>query len=174
DMTEAQKAKGEDAESRPSKPYAAPDRGYGHSGWPAGSVAAGAGEMYCNWLSEKTHKKYRLPTEKEWAYACSGGEGQQLLDVAWVKDNAENKAHKVGTKRPNAFGLYDMLGNVGEWVVINEEKALLAGGSFKLKAADVSCNTRQERDDDWQESDPQIPKSIWWLSDGPFAGFRIV
>jgi len=62
--------------------------------------------------------KYRLPTEAEWEYAARAGTAQNpaLDDVAWYAANSEDETHPVGTKKPNAWGLYDMLGNVREWV----------------------------------------------------------
>jgi formylglycine-generating enzyme required for sulfatase activity len=181
DMSDKDKAAGVDAKSRPSRPYGAPDHGYGHHNYPAIHITRYAAEQYCQWLSKKTGKTYRLPTEAEWTYAArAGGDGkvEDLDKVAWYWDNADDKTHPVGKKAPNAWGLYDMLGNVAEYVTIPDEpkdaKPTACGGSYDEKAENVSVEARKTQDPTWNSTDPQNPKSKWWLSDGPFVGFRIV
>jgi formylglycine-generating enzyme required for sulfatase activity len=171
-----------DGISRPSKPYGAPDLGFGHEGFAAMHITYHAATNCCKWLSKKTGKNYRLPTEAEWEYACRAGqlpagpiEDTELLGkLAWYFDNAENATHKCGTKEPNAWGICDMLGNVGEWCTDPGHKPALRGGSYQEEAPDVNPAARRLQKPSWQMADPQIPKSKWWLSDGPFAGFRVV
>jgi formylglycine-generating enzyme required for sulfatase activity len=81
-------------------------------------------EAYCQWLSDVEGKSYRLPTESEWEYACRAGSSTAYCFgkfefrfgwYAWYLSNSGNRTHPVGQKKPNAWGLYDMHGNVGEW-----------------------------------------------------------
>ncbi|GBC98142.1 Serine/threonine-protein kinase pkn1 [bacterium HR17] len=171
-----------DAVARPSRPYGAPDRGWGHSGYPALSMTYHAAQQYCRWLSLKTGKKFRLPTEAEWEYACRANElpsgpirDKAWLDVhAWYADNAEGKTHPVGKKRPNTLGLYDMLGNVAEWCQSLDGRPVVCGGSFKDPAEKVHPAAREFPSPEWNATDPQFPKSQWWHPDAPFVGFRVL
>jgi len=86
---------------------------------PVEEVSWNEAKEFCQKLSRQTSKNYRLPTEAEWEYACragtTGAYAGTLDEMGWYKDNSGGKKHAVGQKKPNAFGLYDMHGNVWEW-----------------------------------------------------------
>jgi len=106
---------------------------------PAENVSWNDAIHFCNQLSQKTglteyysfgsdakdvtinllSNGYRLPSEAEWEYACRAGTIEviygEIDNIAWYKENSDGKTHDVGKKEPNAWGLYDMLGNVWEW-----------------------------------------------------------
>jgi formylglycine-generating enzyme required for sulfatase activity len=171
---------GGDATARPSRPYGAPDYGWGHHGFPTMSVAREAAEAFCAWLSTRTGRRYRLPTEAEWVHAAILGAGAATLaatqqeDLAWHVANASERTHGIATKRADRLGLHDMFGNVAEWVVTRDGRRVVRGGSFRDPMGEVGPGARAVQDESWNERDPQIPKSRWWLSDAPFVGFRIV
>jgi len=196
-----------DAVSRPTPPYVPMDFGMGLEGFPAISMTEFAAKHYTKWLSMKTGRFYRLPTEAEWEYACRAGassaysfgdDAKQLGDYAWSYDNSEGRYHKVKQKKPNAWGLYDMHGNVAEWCIDqHDDGAFLRAFTGKLANNPVNWPTKQyprvvrggSWDDDpdrlrcaarrgsaagWKVQDPQLPKSIWYLTDAKFVGFRVV
>ncbi|MFO0855735.1 MAG: SUMF1/EgtB/PvdO family nonheme iron enzyme [Phycisphaerales bacterium] len=166
-----------DAVTRPTKPYLPPDRGFGHEGYAAITMSFHNAKEFCNWLSKrsKNGRVFRLPTEAEWQHA-SGGDVYvgNLTDYAWFSDNANDGPHPVGQKKANKFGLYDMLGNVQEWCVGPDGTGVTRGGSYRDSAEKINTTHREPANRAWNASDPQVPKSKWWLADGPFVGFRIV
>jgi formylglycine-generating enzyme required for sulfatase activity len=173
-----------DAATRPTKPYLPPDRGYGHEGYAAISVAYQNAQKFCEWLSKKSGRTYRLPTEAEWEHAARAGtttkyffgdDPAKLTDFAWFNANSENKPHPVGTKKPNPWGLHDILGNVQEWVVGKDGKPTTKGGSYRDGPEKLEITARAPKQEkSWNATDPNVPKSPWWLSDGPHVGFRVV
>jgi formylglycine-generating enzyme required for sulfatase activity len=192
-----------DAVSRPTRPYVEMSFGMGINGYPAISMTQHAANKYAEWLSAKTGHFYRLPTEAEWEYACRAGtqtafpwgdDASKLSEYAWFNDNADGKYQKVATKKPNPWGLYDMLGNVMEWTLdqyapypasdkpVNEPwvKATkpyphaVRGGSWADDAEKCRCGARVASDPTWKQQDPQLPKSIWYHTDAQGLGFRLV
>lgn len=172
-----------DALSRPSKPYVPPDRGFGHDGYPAIGMTRQAAEGFCEWLALITDLEVRLPTQHEWIYLASAGSEspyccdvtmETLDDVAWYADNSEHTTHPVAQKRPNAFGLYDIHGNAAEWVITDTRKPYAMGGGYRDSAEDSTTTSSQRQVSSWNQSDPQIPKSQWWLADCSWVGFRFV
>ena len=186
DLAKPQHLEAIEARTRPSIPWCPSiNEADGH---PAVSITPAAAALYCTWLSDQTGRHFRLPTESEWEYACrAGGPPRVNLDaktldaMAWYRDNSatddepDGETHPVGKKQPNPWGLYDMLGNAAEWVDKGGEKTpFVKGGSFRSKREDVGSAARSYSSPRWQRRDPQEPKSTWWLSDAPFAGFRVV
>lgn len=169
-----------DAVARPTRPYGAPDYGYGHAGYPVISIARGGAEAFCAWLSARTGKRYRLPTEAEWALAAQHATGGRPMSearrdaLAWHAGNAGGTTHPVGSRAADALGLHDLFGNAAEWVMNEHGRPVVRGGSFRDAAAAVGPDARMEQARSWNERDPQIPQSRWWLSDAPFVGVRIV
>jgi formylglycine-generating enzyme required for sulfatase activity len=190
-----------DALSRPTAPHLEMSFGRGNNGFPAISMTQHAANKFAQWLSAKTGEFYRLPTEAEWEYACrAGGDPapKPLDEYAWYKKNSPQGAfssgtyHAVGTKKPNAWGLYDILGNVMEWTAdqyapysaaaqqnptVPSKTAYphaVRGGSWNDDEAAVTCTARVKTDASWKRQDPQLPKSVWYMTDAQWLGFRLV
>ena len=193
-----------DAVSGPTPVYGDMTMGYGEK-HPAMGMTWHNAMNFCQWLSKKTGKTYRLPTEAEWEYACRAGstcafgitdKPDSMKDVAWYEDTADFETSEVGKKKPNAWGLYDMFGNVREWVydfysptaykeaarqtpAVNpkgpkEGKVHVArGGDYSCPVGDLRCAARSFEEPWWRSGDPQIPKSMWWLPQMEFIGFRV-
>lgn len=115
-----------DAVSRPSPPYEDPAHGLDKGRHPATGMTQWAALQYARWLSEKTGRLYRLPTETEWEVACRAGtagptpetrDAIALDEIAWHVDNSAETHHAVGEKASNAWSVHDMLGNVAEWTL---------------------------------------------------------
>ena len=192
-----------DALSRPTSPHVDMSFGRGTAGFPAISMTQHAANKFAQWLSAKTGEFYRLPTEAEWEYACKAGTttpvpAGALGESAWYAENAGTEAypdgtyHPGGTKKPNAWGLHDMLGNVMEWTLDQYAPYTAAaaenpwvksttpyphavrGGSWGNDATGVSCTVRVPSDAEWKRQDPQLPKSVWYMTDAQWLGFRLV
>ncbi|WP_407701281.1 formylglycine-generating enzyme family protein [Tumebacillus algifaecis] len=122
-----------------------------HSGLKECYLVSDDGEnVVCDWEADG----YRLPTEAEWQYACKAGTSGyrygELDDIAWYQDNSEGRAHQVGKKLPNVWGLYDMLGNVWEWcwdlydVKVYGSYRIFRGGSWaeEERGCGATCRRR--------------------------------
>jgi formylglycine-generating enzyme required for sulfatase activity len=194
-----------DAVSKPSSPYIHPSVGMGKSGFPAVAMTQHAANKYCQWLSAKTGHFYRLPTEAEWEYACRAGttnaysygdDPQKLQDYAWLWYNSNDKYQRVGRKKPNPWGLYDMHGNVAEWCLDQydpdfygrqkDELSLnpwnkatqpyphvVRGGSWDGDPEQLRSANREKSDKSWN-LDTGLPPTTWYANGATFVGFRVV
>lgn len=190
-----------DAISGPTRPYVEMSFGMGITGFPAISMTQHAANKYAEWLSAKTGEFYRLPTEAEWEYACRAGSAapyffgsdpSELPKYGWFLDNSGGKYQLVAKKQPNVWGLYDMAGNVMEWTLdqyapysatpqtnpwvksTQPYPQSVRGGSWNDAAAALRCSARVASDAAWKQQDPQLPKSIWYMTDAQWLGFRLV
>ncbi|MCB1087023.1 MAG: formylglycine-generating enzyme family protein [Verrucomicrobiae bacterium] len=195
-----------DIVSSPTAPYMDMSFGMGVKGYPAVCMTQHAALKFCEWLSAQTGHYYRLPTEAEWEYACragtttaySFGDDPAKLEEYGVFDPSQTRTgyDKVGTKKPNPWGLYDMHGNVLEWCLDQYgEKSysdiqdgaqdpfvrpetlyprVARGGSWYDTADYCRSAARTGSNADWKQQDPQLPKSIWYHTDATWLGFRLV
>jgi formylglycine-generating enzyme len=174
-----------------------------HVDMPIITVTLYAAKQYSKWMSLITESEFRLPTEAEWEYACRAGtttayhfgnDPKQLGDYAWFAENSYDAGwRKVGLKKPNPWGLYDMYGNVAEWThdhCVNYSTAdfmrnaaqnwartdkidprTVRGGSWEFAAEKCRSASRLPSDHDaWRDYDPELPQSPWWLCSDPARG----
>lgn len=206
--SENPKDKDADAVSRPTPPYADETFGFGRGDMGALCMTHHAIMEFSRWLSAKTGKLYRLPTEAEWEWAAragtttaySFGDDPKKLDAyGWYVDNSDDMPHKVGQKKPNPWGLYDMHGNLSEWCFDHYKKDyysdlpkdklsispvnipsaarypyVVRGGSWIDPPEACRSAARGRSEKDWLRRDPQRPQSIWWMTDADFVGFRLI
>lgn len=201
----AEKLKAVDAVSRPTPAFEDPSMGMGRKGFPVVNVSPYAALTFCKWLSIITGKFYRLPTEAEWEYVCRAGsphaysfgnDAKLLKDYAVYFDNSNGQYAKGATKKANAWGVYDMHGNVAEWTLDeyaadvyartataphapwNKPTSLYSrvyrGGSWDDEADELRSAARKKSGLSLQKGDPQVPKSFWWYTNASFIGFRLV
>jgi formylglycine-generating enzyme required for sulfatase activity len=196
-----------DAVSRPTPPYADESWGWGKERQPVIGITQYAAAKYCEWLSARTGKRYRLPTEAEWEYAARAGtqtvysfgsDPAAIGDYAWYRGNSGEQPHLGGQKKPNAWGLFDMHGNVAEWTRDAYDKDFYAkagtgpivapfndpgkalyphvvrGGSWDDDPVKLRSAARRASSESWSRRDPQNPKSLWWHTDATFVGFRVL
>jgi formylglycine-generating enzyme required for sulfatase activity len=149
---------------------------------PVESVSWNGAKEFCKKLSEITGKEYRLPSEAEWEYACragtTGDHAGKPYKMAWCAENSGGQTHPVGQKEPNAFGLYDMHGNVWEWCEDVQHyfyKGAPSDGSAWTSGGDQS--SRMIRGGCWYD-DLDLCSSYWRGQVGadnrePYTGFRV-
>jgi|GEM_PF-1832102 len=172
---------------RPSPPYGSVDRGFGMDRRPALGMSRRSAKLYCKWLSKQTGKTYRLPTEKEWehVYLLGGGQPDEAppeevakqiaiyTDNSWDDDIDDWATRPVESTQPNKLGIYDLAGNVCEWVTGTGDEHVARGGHFDSDREQLGVG-REVETADWNRDYPNEPKSIWWFVNARWVGFRVV
>ncbi len=136
-------------ESRPEWTWRHPDHALSDN-HPVVEIDQRDAEAYCAWLSKKDGRTYVVPDEQHWEFACRAGSTspwygrrEALGDFAWIINNHEGKTHAVGGKLPNAFGLYDMLGNVEEICRAHDGGVVGRGGMAHHNFLIARCAARR-------------------------------
>ena len=173
---------------------------------PAVTMTQYSARQYTKWLTGLTGRFYRLPAESEWEYACRAGtkspfsfsDTDSFGDYAWFVDNSDDTTHPVGEKKSNPWGLFDMHGNVSEWVIDEmtedgyanvaalpqpvtaedsirwptdlESRVVRGGAYFDEPSQCRSAARRGSEDEAWKDVDPNLPKSPFWYTEEPALG----
>ena len=180
DEKKGQSNSASDAVTRPTKPYIAVDRGFGHDGYPAISMSFKGALQFAEWVSAKTGRTFRIPTVEQWSRICTAAKipSEDLAEYAWYEVNSGETTHPVGSRKADQLGLHDLYGNVGEWChaggTAEKPVGVLMGGGYESPATQLDCVHTVPYDPMWNDSDPQFPKSIWWLADAAYVGLRLV
>ena len=151
---------------------------------PAMGMTRNNAEAFCRFLSEQTGRRYRLPTLDEWQHALSAGGGVPADLDAYVlhagnspkrESNDEPLTSPIGTTRPNAIGIHDMLGSVAEWVTGTGDDRYVVGGAINNSPDEINEAWRAVEDVPvWSASYPNLPYSRFWYVDYYYTGFRLV
>jgi formylglycine-generating enzyme required for sulfatase activity len=166
---------------RPTPCYEDASRGHGFEGTAVLGVSRRNALAFCKHVSELTGRPYRLWTDAEWRYVAeaTGGVPKDPHQVAWLDGNCREDewgakmTMPVGKKPANEFGLHDFWGNVAEWVM--DDEVFIRGGSYLVTKDQLSMDWREtESQDIWNETYPNLPKSLWWYRDRFDMGFRLV
>lgn len=160
---------------------------------PVPTASQFATRQYTKWLSLIADQTYRLPQRAEWQHACLAGsrskycfgdDEKQLKDYAVFVGSAldDPLTLRVGTKQPNAWGLFDVHGNVSEYVI--EESAtrgkqyghVACGGNAESEFEECRFDSVIRSTEDWWDQDPDLPRSAWWATseESRVTGFRII
>ncbi len=157
-------------------------------------LTANTGRYYR--LPTEAEWEYACRAGTKTAYSF-GDDPDDLEDHGWYFDNSDDQYQKVGKKKPNPWGLHDIHGNVAEWVLdqhvadfyqksagnpakhplavpTKEFPRVVRGGSWDDDPEGCRSAVRRGSHPDWKMQDPQIPQSIWYLTDANFVGFRVV
>lgn len=166
---------------RPTPCYEDASRGHGFDGRAVLGVSRRNALAFCRHVSELTGRSYRLWTDDEWRYIAeaTGGVPENPHEVAWLDGNCGEDewgaklTMPIAQKPANKFGLHDFWGNVAEWVMADE--VFIRGGSYLVKKEDLSIDWKKtESQSIWNETYPNLPKSLWWYRDRFDMGFRLV
>ncbi len=163
---------GVDAVARPSKPLDTHpfDRRWGLGRRPAVGMSGAAAVKYCEWLSARTDRVFRLPTEQEWQIAC-GARPAEIMTCSWNAANSGGFTREVGTGAAGPHGLHDMLGNLWEYC---GDGSVLRGGCWQDPPEALTPAARLPFDEDWVLRDPNFPPGVWWVPDGSHLGLRVL